>query len=337
VSFGIVGTGEALGEPRPVVATAAAYTADVGMVRDWGYHTFHRAADGVGLTDLATAAGRCALDHAGVSAQRLDLIVLAMTDIAERLYWDAAAATQARLGASQATALLVNQACSSGVAAFDTVAGRFATHTGDRLALLIAANRVCEPYWNRMESCTAVMSDGAAAAVLARGHGRCRWLATEIITDGRYADFAYLAAGGADRPFTGGAAPEPVGAPRDLMAEFLGHDVRKLAEFSQRSRGNTRAAFEQACKQAALPTSAVRHAVYLNGTAKAFRQFASQFGVALADTNADIAASGGHFGCADQLLSFGRMLEQGRFADGDVVALCSAGNGMHWACTLLRV
>src|SRR5690349_24234134 len=99
-----------LGEPVEVGPAAAEYTTDLKKIESWGYRRFHRAADGVGLTDLAEGAARLALERAGVPAEDVDLVVLAMSDIAEYLYWDPAAATQARLGAHRAEALLLNQA-----------------------------------------------------------------------------------------------------------------------------------------------------------------------------------------------------------------------------------
>src|SRR6266511_3139236 len=48
---------------------------------------------GTGLTDLAESAGQLALKRSGVDAADVDLLVLAMSDIAEHLYWDPAAAT----------------------------------------------------------------------------------------------------------------------------------------------------------------------------------------------------------------------------------------------------
>jgi 3-oxoacyl-[acyl-carrier-protein] synthase-3 len=338
VTFGIVTVDYSLGEPYAVAEAAPGYTKNQLKVRTWGYRTFYRARDGVGLTDLATAAGQRALARADLPAGEVDLVVLAMADIPEHLYWDPAAATQAKLGAHRAEAVLVNQACSSGVVAFDTVAGKLATHPDYRLALLITANRVCEEYWNRMESSTAVMSDGAAAAIIVREHSQCQWLATEIISDGGYADFSYLPGGGAARPFSaGGPAPGQIGDPIELMEEFLGHNVRELIKFARHTRDNTRAALELACRRAAIPVDAVRYILHMNGTAKALRDFAREFGLPLENTNASIARDYGHFGSADQLLSFGKMLDEGRFRTGDVVALSSAGNGMHWACTLLRV
>ncbi len=237
MSFGIAAMAHVLGDPVPVAAAAPQYTTDLEKIRSWGYQTLHRAAAGTGLTDLAAAAGHRALERAGMLAADLDLVVLAMSDIAEYLYWDAAAATQARLGARHAEALLLNQACGSGVASFDAVAGKLATHPGYRTALIIAANRVCEPYWNRMETITSVSSDGAVAAVAVRGHPSCRWLTTTVLTDGRYADFMRLEDGGTARPFTaGGQRVAAVASPFDRLDGFFDGDVREMLRFANGER-----------------------------------------------------------------------------------------------------
>ncbi|MFJ3789452.1 3-oxoacyl-ACP synthase III family protein [Kitasatospora sp. NPDC090091] len=338
MTYGIAAFGYALGEPCEVEEHAPRYTGDLKRIRDWGYRRFHRAPDGVGLTDLAERAGRDALERAGVAAEEVDLVVLAMADIPEYLYWDPAAATQARLGALHAEALLVNQACSSGVMGFDAAAGKFATHPDYRTALLITVNRVCEQYWNRMESSTAITSDGAVAAVLRRGHGRCRWLATEVITDGRWVDVARLPGGGAARPVTP-EHPDPgvLGNPVALMDAFLGGDLRAKLRFMRQTRDNNLAVLAAACRRAGVPVEDVRHVLHMNGTADGLAEAARDYGVPLEHTNAAIALDHGHFGCADQLLSLGRLLEAGALPAGAPVALTSTGNGMHWACTLLRV
>ncbi|MFD5082172.1 3-oxoacyl-ACP synthase III family protein [Kitasatospora sp. NPDC058201] len=338
MTYGISAVDYALGEPCDVAEQAPRYTRDLKRVEDWGYRRFHRAPDGVGLTDLAAQAGRRALDRAGIAADEVDLVVLAMADIPEYLYWDPAAATQAKLGTRRAEALLVNQACSSGVSGFDAAAGKFATHPGYRTALLITVNRVCEAYWNRMESSTAITSDGAVAAVLRRDEERCRWLATEIITDGTFADVAYLPGGGAARPVTA-ESPDPgaVGNPVTLMEEFLGHDLRAKIRFMRRTRTNGLAVLEAACRRVPVPVGEVRHVLHMNGTADGLAEAARDYGVPLENTNAAIALDHGHFGCADQLLALGKKLEAGELPRGGIVALTSTGNGMHWACTLLRV
>jgi 3-oxoacyl-[acyl-carrier-protein] synthase-3 len=338
VSFGIVAFGHALGRSLDAVAEAPKYTTDLKRVRAWGYRTFHRADDSIGLTDLAAEAGAAALDQAGIAADEIDLIVLAISDIAEYLYWDPAAAVQARLGAHRAEALLVNQACASGVMSFDAVAGKLATHPDYMRVLMLAANRVCETYWNRMAANTSVSSDGAAAAVAVRDHPHCRWLATEVISDGRYASFFRLPVGGAAHPFTPDVSePSQVENPFRRLSALFGRDVHAMYEFVQTNLARNREVLERACKRAGMGVDEVRHVVHLNDNLPALRDLAAELGVSLERTNAELAMAHGHFGAADQLFGLDRLIASGPVATGDVVALTSMGSGMHWACTLLRM
>lgn len=337
MSYGIAAVGSVLGEPLDVAAHAGAYTKDMQRIRDWGYRTFHRADDRAGLTDLAVEAGRRAMDKAGITAEDVDLVVLAMSDVPEYLYWDAAAACQAGLGALNAEALLVNQACSAGVMAFDAVAGKFATHPEYRVALLVAANRVCEQYRNRMESDTSVTSDGAAAAVLVRDHPASRWLTTQIMSDGRYAHLFRLPGGGAAQPFSP-SNPDPgiLVSPFDRMEEHFGTDVPSMLAFVRQIRRNNREVVERACARASVSFGDVRRVLHVNENIRALRKFAEDLDLPLERTNADIAMEHGHLGSADQIHAFGTLLDERRLAPGDVVALTSTGTGMHWTCTLVR-
>ncbi|MGE5291016.1 MAG: 3-oxoacyl-ACP synthase III family protein [Micromonosporaceae bacterium] len=338
MSFGLVALGHVLGEPVEAVSAAPRYTDDLKKIEGWGYRTFHRAGAGTGLTDLAVAAGRQALAQAQMPAEEVDLLVLAISDIAEYLYWDAAAATQARLGARRAEALLLNQACGAGVASFDTVAGKFATHPEYRTALIVAANRVCDAYWNRMESNTSVSSDGAAAAVAVREHAGCRWLATEIISDGRYADFFRLESGGAARPFAPGHdVPIQVENPFDRLVDFFGGEVREMLRFVETIGARNREVLERACKRAGVPPRSVKRVISLNDNIKALTDLASELEISLGQTNAELAMDTGHLGCADQIFCLERHIGSGELVPGDVAALMSTGSGMHWVCTLLRV
>jgi 3-oxoacyl-[acyl-carrier-protein] synthase III len=338
VSFGIVAIDHVLGEARSVDEAAARYTRDVERIREWGYRAFHRADDEAGLTDLATAAGSAALQRAGVAAGDVDLLVLAIPDIAEYLYWDAAAACQARLGVHRAEAALLNQACSGGVLAFDFVAGKFGTHPEYQVALIVAANRVCEDYRNRMDSDTSVASDGAAAAVAVRDHDKCRWLVTEVMSDGRYADFCRLPRGGSARPFSA-ACPDSgaLTSPFDRMQEHFGTDVRTMLEFARRIRSNNREVVERACARAGTTIDEIRRVLHVNDNRRALTTLAADLGVRLEDTNLEVAMAHGHFGTADQIFGLGKLLDEGSLEADDLVALTSTGTGMHWGCTLLRI
>jgi 3-oxoacyl-[acyl-carrier-protein] synthase III len=338
VPFGIVALGHALGEKAHVMEVAPEYTDDLRKVAGWGFQGFHRAPDASGLTDLAEMAGRQALERAGVGAGELDLVVLAITDIAEYLFWDAAAVVQHRLGAHRAEAMLIGQACAAGVLALDAAAGKFATRPEYRTALVIAANRVCDAYWNRMESTTAVTSDGAAAAVLARGHPTRRFLSAAVISDGRYADFFRLEAGGTARPFgLLGEAPAPVASPQERLERFFGGDHRAMLNFADTVLRRHREVFEVACARAGVGPGDVRRVIQLNDNVGAMSDLADELGLPVASTNVGLAMAHGHLGCADQLFCLERHLDAGDLDPGDLVALLGTGTGMHWVCAILRV
>jgi 3-oxoacyl-[acyl-carrier-protein] synthase-3 len=338
VTYGIAALGHATGAPLRVSDVAAEYTTDLRKLRGWRYRGLHRADPAIGLTDLATRAGVDALERAGVAPADVDLVVLAMADVAEYLYWDPAAALQARLGAHQAEAVLLNQACSAGVVSFDAVAGKFATHPDYQVAVVIGAHRVCEAYWNRMDSNTCVNSDGAAAAVAIRGHAGCRWLATEVVTDGQYADLARLEVGGAARPFgPTNPAVTPVANPMDKLEAHFGGDVAAMLAFSEATIGRLRDVLERACKRADVPMDSVRRLIHLHDNMKVFGHLTRELPIAIERTNAELAMEHGHFGCADQLYGLARLLAAGEVESGDVVALTATGSGMHWACTLIQI
>ena len=335
--FGIAAFANALGEPGSVESILPADSATKRMIRGWGYRNFHRASDGTGITDLAVEAGSRVLDKVGILAEDIDLIVLAIPDIAEYLYWDAAAATQARLGANNAEALLINQACCSGVVSFDHVAGKFSTHSSYNSALIIAANRVCEPYWDRVRTNTTVASDGACAAVAIRNFPRCCWLTTEIMTDGTYADFFRLEVGGTARPFGPSGEAVRILDRLDRLNKFFGSNTMAMGDFTESIGKRLVEVVDRACKSVALTRSDLKHIIHTADNIKAFSDLSRQLGIAIDCTNEDISMEYGHLGAADQIFGLEKKLSSGKLGKGDVVALTSVGSGMHWTCTLLQI
>lgn len=335
MDYGLMAFGSALGKPDAVADIASEYTEDLERVREYGYRTIHRSPDGVGLTDLAVDAARAALDEADTEAAELDLVVLAITDIPEYLYWDPAANLQDRLGAHRAEAVLVAQGCVGGITCFDLLAGRFATHPEYRRALVVGANRTCEAYWNRMDTHSLLFSDGAAAAVAGRDHPGLRWRASEVITDGRYADLFLLEQGGAADPFRGGEAPAPARDAWDLM-EFFDYDAERFETFIDLMNDRVREVVARACKRIGVSVSDLARVVLLNDNMGTLTTVAGKLGVPLDRTNFDISMEHGHFGAADHILSLLHHRASGEFRAGDLIALAGMGRGMHWSCTLLE-
>jgi 3-oxoacyl-[acyl-carrier-protein] synthase-3 len=292
VEFGIRSFGSVLGESVEVADVAAEYTSDVERVLELGYQRMHRSSAGTGLVDLAVEAGTAAIKDSGVDPETLDLVVLAITDIPEYLYWDPAASLQARLGAHRAEALLIAQGCVGGITCLDSLAGRFATHPAYRRALVVGANRTCEAYWNRLDNHTLIFSDGAAAAIVERDHPRLRWRASEVISDGRYADFFLLEKGGAANPFRSGEDSVMARNSWDIIESF-GYDPDRLEEFIDLTNNRVRQVVDQACLRIGESLSSLAKIILLNDNSRTLTALAGRLDIPVESTNVTVQVSCG--------------------------------------------
>jgi 3-oxoacyl-[acyl-carrier-protein] synthase-3 len=334
VDYGLIAFGTALGERVAVRDIVADYTDDVERVLGYGYEYVHRVTGAIGVTDLATEAASRALTAAAVDSRDVDLLVLALTDIGDYLYWDTAAAVAHRLNLGTAEAVLVDQGCVGGVTALDTLAGRFATHPDWHTALVVGVNRTTEPYWNRLGTHSLLFSDGAAAAVARRGASGFRWRASYAETDGRYVDFFRMDVGGAAQPFIDGAKPAVRDA-WDIMEHFR-YDVQRFTAFAEEINDRTARAVHRACRRAGCVEEELSRLVLLNDNPRTLREQADLIGVDVERTNLRQAIAHGHFGAADHLFSLAMLHESDELPAGALVALAANGRGMHWACAILQ-
>jgi len=336
VEFGITHFGSAFGEIQDVEKSASTYVPDPERVLQWGYKSFHRAADGVTATDLAAEAAREALDHAGLAAADADLIVLAASELLEYPHWDASAALARELKVRETQTLLLTEGCASGVTGLGVVAGLMAVQPEISTVLFTAVNRVSEFHRNRMKVNNAVHSDGAVAAILRRGHGRLRWLSTEQLTDPDLCDWFRTDYGGAAAPLPPdgwSSLTAPAGHER-VQAHFQ-KEPRRLREFAELAIDRSVRVIDGACARAGVARADLARFIYINDP-DGIADIAPRLGLPLERTNSAQAAELGHMGAADQLACLAAQVEQGTIGPGDLVALSGISIGMRWYCTLVQ-
>ncbi|MGM9625792.1 MAG: beta-ketoacyl-ACP synthase III [Eubacteriales bacterium] len=116
--------------------------------------------------DMAYEAAKAALDNAGITSDKLDLI-LCSTVSGDDISPSLACMVQNRLGAS-CTAYDINAACSAFLFLLETAAGYFARGKAKHV-LVIGAERMSRVVdWNDRGTCV-IFGDGAGAAVLSEG------------------------------------------------------------------------------------------------------------------------------------------------------------------------
>jgi 3-oxoacyl-[acyl-carrier-protein] synthase III len=139
-------------------------TSDEWIVQRTGIRQRHIAAEGEFTSHLAINAARAALEHAGLDAQAIDLIVLA-TSTPDNTFPATAVAVQNGLGIHHGAAFDLQAVCSGFVFALAT-ADNFLRAGAFKRALVIGAetfSRILD--WNDRGTCV-LFGDGAGAVVL---------------------------------------------------------------------------------------------------------------------------------------------------------------------------
>ena len=170
------------------------------LVENVGIRERHFMAEDQVTSDLAVAAGRIALERAGLQPDDLDRIIVA-TDTPDYLSPATAAVTQAKLGASHAGVFDLNTACAGWVTALDVAARTIVTDPEERFVLVIGAygmSRFLD--WEDKKTVT-LFADGAGAVVVGAG-SQPGWLATVTAAAGEYHDALGIYTGGTYRPAT---------------------------------------------------------------------------------------------------------------------------------------
>lgn len=181
-------------------------TNDDWIVERTGIRQRHIAADGELTSDLATAAAKQALEHAGLDATALDLIIIATTT-PDHTFPACATAVQRKLGATSAAAFDVQAVCSGFIYAL-AVADNFIKAGQAGTALVIGAetfSRLLD--WSDRSTCV-LFGDGAGAVILKAEEGTGTvldrgLLATHLGSDGRHYEALYVDGGPSTTGTTG--------------------------------------------------------------------------------------------------------------------------------------
>ena len=154
--------------------------------------------DGISSGDLGTAAARMALENAEMTAEELDLIMVA-TASGDHLFPSTACIIQEKLGAKQATAFDISAAC-SGFLYCLTVAYSLLNTDTFRNALIIGAETLSKITDYKDRSTCVLFGDGAGAMLVTLGKDKKGIFASHLGSDGSFSSLLNLPAGGSRIP-----------------------------------------------------------------------------------------------------------------------------------------
>ena len=298
-------------------------TSDAWIVERTGIRERRRLGAGLGVSDLAIAAGRRALADAGVGADQVDLLVVCTCSPDQPL--PSTAAFVARALDTHGAAMDLNAACSGWVYGLVTAASML-TAAGGRAALVIGADALTRFLDPDDRGTLPLFGDAGAATVLlpggtTDGPGLVAW---DLGCDGDGADLLRVEAGGSRLPIT----PDVVAAGR----QHLRMDGREVFRRAVRA---VEASCEKTLATAGVRPEEVSLFVPHQANSRIVDAILPRLGISADRTMMNIDRYG-NTSAASVPLALCEATAAGRLADGDLVLLAGFGAGMTWATTLLR-
>ncbi|WP_108811183.1 beta-ketoacyl-ACP synthase 3 [Sphingorhabdus sp. Alg231-15] len=312
----IKGTGSAL--PRTKVSNAELAekvdTTDAWIVERTGIKFRHIAEDDETTSSLATAAARQALDISGLSADDIDLIVLA-TATPDQTFPATATIVQHELGCNGCVAFDVAAVCSGFLYALSVAESMIRAGSAQN-AIVIGAetfSRILD--WEDRATCV-LFGDGAGAIILSGEETEKGVLSTRLHADGEHNQLLYVD-GGAGTTGT-------VGKLRMKGREVFRHAVVNLSSVLTE-------ALDAAGEQMDDVDWVVPHqanARILDATAKKLN-LAPEKVIKTVDQHANTSA-------ASVPLALDAAVRDGRIKPDDLLVLEAMGGGFTWGASVIR-
>lgn len=272
---------------------------------------------------MGDAAGRIALERAGLGPKDVDILIVS-TATPDRWLPSTACDVQALMGCDKAVAFDVMAACTGHIYGLSMAEGYLAAGRGE-VALVVAAEKMSAILdWD--DRTTAVLfGDGAGAAVVTPTSGEKGILSTHLQSDGHLADLLYRPGGGAVDPLSQGVLDEGRHLLQMQGREIFKNAVRNMAE-----------ACDIALEKAGLTADEVDLLVPHQANIRIIEATAKKAGIPMDRVFVNVDKYG-NMSSATVPVALDEAIEQGRVGPGSIVLTVAFGAGLTWGAMTLRM
>ncbi len=304
-------------------------TSDAWITERTGIRARHIAPSGIVTSDMAAAAGRAALEKAGIRPDELDMIMVA-TVTPDMPMPATAAFVQQKLGALKCPAFDLSAACAGFLFGL-SIADQFVRSGQMKYVLVVGVellSRVLD--WTDRTTCV-LFGDGAGAAVVgpagdAPTGGRPRGiLSTAIMTDGSLAPALWIPGGGSVSPTTHATVDEKL-----HFVHMKGQEIFKVAV------KNLYSASKSALDRAGMTEADVDWVCAHQANKRIVDQVVARLEVPPSKVLMNIDRVGNTSSASIPVL-LDESIRAGKVRDGDTVLMCALGAGISWGSALVRL
>ncbi|MBA3903841.1 MAG: 3-oxoacyl-ACP synthase [Rhodocyclaceae bacterium] len=290
-------------------------TSDEWVVERTGIRSRHIADETQAASDLALEASRAAIASAGITAEKIDLIILA-TSTPDYIFPSTACLLQSKLGVRGAAAFDVQAVC-SGFAYAITVAEKFIRSGSHRCALVVGTevfSRILD--WNDRGTCV-LFGDGAGAVIL-EASDTPGILASALHADGSYNEIL--------------AVPGNVCGGRIIGSPFLQMDGQAVFKFAVKVLADVA---KEALDQAGVKPEEIDWLIPHQANIRIIQATAKKLGMPMEKVITTVEHHG-NTSAASIPLALDAAVRDGRIKRGDTLLLEGVGGGFTWGAVLLK-
>ncbi|HYG36451.1 MAG TPA: beta-ketoacyl-ACP synthase III [Clostridia bacterium] len=297
-------------------------TTDEWIITRTGIKERHLAAKDEFTSDLATKAALRAMERAGVTAEEIDLIVVA-TITPDMPFPSTAALVQRKIGAHRAAAFDLEAACSGFIYGLEVAQQFIMSRTYDTVLVIGAEKLSSIVDWEDRNTCV-LFGDGAGAAVL-RNRPNAHGLLTAVMgADGRKSDLLFMAGGGSRCPATADSV-----ANRMHYLRMEGKETFKNAVQAMQT------AAEEALRRCEIDITRIKLVIPHQANLRIIDAVGERLGAKPEQLFVNLHKYG-NTSAASVAIALDEAVRSGRVQAGDLLLLVVFGAGLTWGAAVIE-
>jgi 3-oxoacyl-[acyl-carrier-protein] synthase-3 len=297
-------------------------TSDEWIFSRTGIKERRLAAENEFTSDLATHAALRAMRKAGVTAQQIDLIIVA-TITPDMPFPSTACLVQKKIGAHRAAAFDLEAACSGFIYGLEIAHQFIMSQTYDTVLVIGAEKLSSIVDWEDRNTCV-LFGDGAGAAVLQNRPNAHGLLTAVMGADGDKADLLFMPAGGSRCPATANSV-----ASRLHFLRMEGKETFKNAVQAMQT------AAEEAMRRCEIDITRIKCLIPHQANRRIIEAVGKRLGAKPEQIFINLHKYG-NTSAASVAIAMDEAVESGRVQRGDLILLVVFGAGLTWGAAVIE-
>lgn len=303
-----------------------------------GIEKVHVAEDDEYPADMAIKAAKKAIQEAKIDPEEIDLILYSYGAFPEYFIWAEYAKIQHEIGAKNAAAMRLDQACNAQIIALEYACAKIKSNAHINNVLIVSADVFREPIVNRWKNADACFfGDGASAAVIKRGVTTNEIIGVCNMTDGELNHLWRIPVGGTAVPLQSQHIQDGLFRidMNRFALEYLKDDEERK-RVAERMVNTNIATLHRLLEKIGRKKTQVDKMITYNVGRYIIQNICDVMEIDIQDTSWHVCKNHGHMGPVDIFFNMDQMLKDNKIRSGQLVTIFSAGTGFSTASAAIQ-